>query len=241
MKTDKFKSRKIAMISLFAGISIILDSKITPGFSSGVWFGWIFLISPISGIFLGPKNGFIATLISVLIGHTLVIRDTVYEYIFTLGAPIASLISGLMFRGKWNKVFILYTFLLLSYIFSPLFSVLPIWGMWDCYLAYMTLLFLGIGNKLRIFNYVDYLRTRIMFATFIGLEADILYRIFILVPCNAYIYFYGFTPEVLAMIWSMSAPLITPIKVALSILLSIFIVPSIYDIIRQQKIYDMDD
>jgi hypothetical protein len=64
-------------------------------------------------------------------------------------------------------------------------------------------------------------------ATFSGLEADILFRIFILIPCNGYSIFYGLTPEVLKAIWTVPAPLITPFKVILSTIFSVILVPKL--------------
>jgi thiamine transporter ThiT len=78
-KILKTKSQRIALIAMFSVISIVLDSIITPGFSAGVWFGWIFIMSPVNGLLLGPIDGFITTLLSVMIGHTVVFRESVYE------------------------------------------------------------------------------------------------------------------------------------------------------------------
>jgi hypothetical protein len=64
-------------------------------------------------------------------------------------------------------------------------------------------------------------------ATFTGLEADILFRILVLIPCNGYSVFYSLTPEVLKAIWAVSAPLITPFKVVLSTIISVLLVPRI--------------
>ena len=91
----KINSKILSQIALFAALEVACDIVITPSFSAGIWFGWIFIISPIAGIALGPYNGFISTLIGVMIGHTIIPRETIFEFIFTLGAPIGSMISGL--------------------------------------------------------------------------------------------------------------------------------------------------
>jgi hypothetical protein len=56
----------------------------------------------------------------------------------------------------------------------------------------------------------------------IGLEADILFRIFLLVPCQTYWVFYGWTPAQLQLIW-LAAGIITPVKVALAAVATIML------------------
>lgn len=229
-KILKTKSQRIATIAMFSVISVVLDSVITPGFSAGVWFGWIFIMSPLNGILLGPIDGFITTLLSVLIGHTLVFRESVYEYIFTLGAPIASLITGLIIKQRKNPVTIYFILLLGAYFITPISRELPLWGMWDVYLTLILLLiwtFSELGLKL-----LNTQRNLLAFATLVGLEADILFRIFILIPCQGYSIFYGLTPEVLVAIWAVPAPLITPIKVILSIIFTVLVVPRLSEQIK---------
>jgi hypothetical protein len=240
LKATGAKTRRIALISLFAVLSTVLDSIVAPGLSSGVWYGWVFVMSPITGILLGPKDGFIATLISVMVGHSLVFRETVYEYIFTIGAPVGSLISGLVFRGDRGKVLIYYTFMLSSYFITQVSRSLPLWGMWDVYFAYIVLWVVVVLDGVRMPGFE--VKTRNLFAlcAFLGLEADILFRIFVLVPCRAYEHFYSLTPEALALLWAVPAPLITPIKVALSVLVAATIGPPIMGILKESGLFPLD-
>jgi len=228
----KINTRELSLIAVFAALSVVCDAVVTPGFSAGVWYGWVFMISPITGIILGPYNGFLSTLIGAVIGHSLVSRETVYEFVFTLGAPTCSLVSGFVFKGSWKRVFAYYTVLLASYFLTPLSRQLPIWGMWDCYLAYFILIAMGI---LLTFRGSEEIKGRLLFAlsAFLGLEADILLRIFILVPCQAYHFFYGLTPETLVALWAVPAPLITPFKVLLSTFFTTLIGPRITRILRE--------
>jgi hypothetical protein len=235
VKTGMKRSQRIALIAVFATITTVLDTILTPGFSSGVWYGWVFVMSPINGIILGPRYGFITTLISVLAGHTIVFRDSIYEYIFTIGAPIGALISGLIFKGKNRLVLGYYALLLCSFFLNPVGRSLPFWGMWDVYVAFVILLgmFLfeyRIGN---IFGSSPRLAATL--GTLIGLEADILFRIFVLVPLGGYEIFYGLTQELLAVIWALPAPLITPLKVCIALLISSTLVPSILKYLKTEK------
>jgi hypothetical protein len=236
MNLNKLDSRRISLIVLFAVISIVLDSMVTPGFSSGIWFGWIFLMSPISGIVLGPRDGFLATLISVLIGHSLVFRESIFEFVFTIGAPIGSAITGMVFRVERIKILVYYTALLTAYFLTPVTRQLPLWGMWDVYLTYILLLVMIIFKRRR----VDIMRNpkiAVIVSTFLGLESDILFRIFVLIPGRGYNIFYGFTTEMLVMIWSIPAPIITPIKVIISIFLATLLIPSIFRTLKANGLH----
>ena len=208
----KISTRSLSLIAIFAALGIVCDSIVTPSFSAGIWYGWIFMISPLAGIILGPYNGFISTLIAVMIGHSLIPRETAYEFVFTFGAPIGSMVSGFIFRGEWKKVFALYTIMLASYFATPISWQLPIWGIWDCLTAYILLIILGFIISTRG---VKEIRQVSPFAVsaFLGLEADVLFRIFVFIPCRTYYFFYGLPPEALVAIWTAPAPVITPFKV----------------------------
>ena len=224
-KLLKTKSKRVATIAMFSVLSVVLDSIITPGFSAGVWFGWIFLMSPINGIILGPIDGFITTLLSVMIGHTVVFRESIFEYIFTLGAPIASLISGLVYKQRKRHIILYFIILLGSYFLSPISRKLPIWGMWDVYFTILIIIIWSLReHKSKFFNNQ---RNHLALASLVGLEADILFRIFILIPCQGYSIFYGLTPEVLVAIWTIPAPLITPLKVTISTIFTVILVPKL--------------
>jgi len=228
----KSRTRELSLIVTFAALGVICDSIVTPGFSAGVWFGWIFVISPLAGIVLGPLNGFISTLIAVMMGHWLVPRETIYEFIFTLGAPVGSTISGFVFKWKWKKVFAYYTFMLLAYFASPVSWNLPIWGMWDCYVAYIILIAMCILTVIRGPDDIKRI-SPFTLSAFIGLEADVLFRIFVFMPCQTYYFFYGLPPEALTAIWAGPAPIITPFKVLLSTFIISLIGPQVMHILKE--------
>ena len=213
-----------------------MDAVVTPGFSSGVWYGWAFVMSPINGMVLGAGDGFTATLISVLLGHTLTPRDSVYEYIFTLGAPLGSMISGMVFRGRrlWPAAY--YAALLGAYAMSPVARSLPLWGMWDVFLAFALLLGVTIFKVGAGETRGSRLRVETALAALIGLEADVLYRVFVLVPLRGYELFYGLTPELLAAIWAVPAPIITPVKVGAALLVSALLVPPVLKIVGDSSL-----
>ena len=97
------RSQLITLITVFATVSIVCDPIVDlPQLASGVWYGWIFLIEPIALIVLGPYAGFLSTLIVVMVGHSIYLRSEtpVYEYIFSLGAPLGTMFSGLIYRMR---------------------------------------------------------------------------------------------------------------------------------------------
>jgi hypothetical protein len=229
------RSRRVALIGVFAAITTVLDTILTPGFSSGVWYGWVFVITPINGIILGPIDGFITTLISVLAGHTLVFRESIYEYIFTLGAPIGALITGLVFKGENRLALGYYALLLGGYFLSPIGRSLPLWGMWDVYVAFAILLGMTLFGR-RLGEMIgSNSRTLAALGALIGLEADVLFRIFVFVPLRGYEFFYGFTKEILAMIWAVPAPLITPLKVGVALFISTILAPLILKFLETEN------
>jgi hypothetical protein len=231
----RIEGRTLSLIAVFAALGVVCDGVVTLGFSGGVWFGWIFLISPIAGIVLGPYNGFVSTLIAVMIGHSLFPRETVYEFIFTIGAPVGSMMSGFAFNGQLKRLFVFYTVMLGTYFATPVAKHLPIWGMWDCYLAYAILIVLWVILSIRGSDEIRWL-SPFAVSAFLGLEADVLLRIFILVPCQGYRFFFGWTPELLTTIWTVPAPLITPFKVLLSTFTVTLIGPQIKHILGNSNI-----
>ncbi|MFW6117557.1 MAG: hypothetical protein ACOC6G_03135 [Thermoproteota archaeon] len=228
-----FESKSWSLIAVFAALTVVCDALVTTGFSAGVWFGWSFLISPLAGIVLGPYRGFISTLIGVMTGHLLIPRGA-YEFIFTLGAPVCSMMAGFMFGGKWRRVLIYYTGLLAIYFLTPISRQLPLWGMWDCYVAYGLLITVGIISTIKGSKVTSRIPP-LAVSAFLGLEADVLLRIFILVPMQAYRLFYGLTPEALAAIWAAPAPVLTPFKVLLSTFLSTLMGPQILDFLKKYE------
>ena len=236
------KSQFLAVVALFAAINIVFDSLMgLPELSSGVWYSWIFIVEPINGIVLGPFAGFLSSLIGVMIGHSIYFRD-VYEFLFTLGAPIGAMVAGFLFRGEWKPVLTYYTALLGFYFLTPIAWQLPICGMWVVYLAYFILLVVVVmmtrtgswNPKSKGLLYV------IALSALIGLEADILFRIFILIPGQTYRLFYHYGAESLIPLW-VEAAAITPTKVAISILFTTTVGPPLVRVIKKTGILKDDN
>jgi hypothetical protein len=69
-------------------------------------------------------------------------------------------------------------------------------------------------------------------SAFVGLEADVLFRIFILVPMQTYSLFYGWDVEGLRAIWTLGA-ILTPLKAALATLATTIIGPPLINLVNQ--------
>ncbi len=211
------KSKKIALIAVFAAIVAVCDSiPGIPQLESGVWYSWVFMITPLVAFLLGPVCGFFSILLGVMVGHYIYFRGP-YELLFTLGAPIGAFIGSLFFRNK-NLIPLLYfSILIAAYLANPISHKLPLWGIWNVFLAFGILL---------IFSFRKNQKPRLLICTLVCLEADILFRIFLFVPLETYQIFYGFSLEVMRAIW-MAGALITPIQVGLALIFTRIAYPPI--------------
>jgi len=238
---EKLKeSSFISLIAVFAAFNIVCDSLMgTPLPFSGVWDSWIFIAEPINGIILGPYASSFSSFIGVMVGHSIIPRDS-SEFLFTLGTPIGAIISGLIFRGKWKIALIYYLALLGAYFLTPVSWQLPLWGMWDVYLAFGCLLSLiAVMRKRKGFWDTKSIGVRLIqivaLCTFIGLEADVLFRVFILIPCQTYRSIYVLDVEKLQLWWAAGA-VETSTKAALSTLINIMVTPSIIKAVRKMHL-----
>jgi len=235
----------ISLIAVFAAFNIVCDSLMGPlPDISGVWYSWIFIAEPISGIILGPFASFFSTFIGVMVGHSIYVRDSA-EFLFTLGAPIGAMISSLIFRGKWKIALAYYMALLGAFFATPVSWQLPFWGMWDVYLAFGCLLVsIVIMKKWKGFWNTKSVGVPLLYivalGTFIGLEADVLFRIFILVPCQTYKIIYALDVSMLQLWWAAGA-VETSTKAALSTLVSVMVTPPILRAVRKMGLALSED
>jgi len=238
------KSTFVSLIAIFAAFNVICDSLVSsPLPYSGVWHSWIFILEPLTGIILTPLASFFSALIGVMIGHFVNFLD-VYEFLFTLGAPIGAMISSLIFRGKWSIALIYYTALLGAFFATPVSWQLPFWGMWDVYLAFICLLITSVMVKKWKTLWNTWSSSRLIYilalSTFIGLEADVLFRIFILIPCQTYQLFYNLDVNALQGIWILGA-VETSTKAALSTIITATVGLPIITAIRKMGLNILED
>ncbi len=239
------ESSFVALIAVFAAFNIVCDSLVGPlPDISSVWRSWIFIAEPMNGILLGPEASFLSTLIGVMVGHSVYFRNS-EEFLFTIGAPIGATISSLIFRGKWKIAIIYYLVLLGAFFLTPASWQLPFWGMWDVYLAFAWLLVSVVAMK----KWKDLWNTKsdgmkllyvVALCTFVGLEADVLFRIFILVPCQTYRSIFGWDIGALQSIWTFGA-VETSIKAVSSTVISMIVTTPIIKIVQKMNLSILND
>lgn len=224
----------ISLVAVFAALNVVCDSIMgMPQLQSQVWFSWIFIATPITGIVLGPYAGFLSTLVGVMAGHSIYFRG-LEEFIFTIGAPVGVMMTGFLFRGNWKLPLTYYVVLFAAYFLTPVAWQLPLWGMWNVYLAFFSLLAtILVMAKKDLWNpdskSLFYMAP---LCTFIGLEADVLFRIFVLIPCQTYYVIYGWSADILASIWTLAA-FITPIQVAMSMTVTLAVIPPLVKVLKK--------
>ena len=145
--------------------------------------------------------------------------------------------AGLVFQKRWKPVLSFYSLLLIGYFIYPVSWTLPIIGIWDILVGFgFVVMFSILSNRnwwSKTTEKKDLLN--LVFCTVIGLESDVLTRVFILVPGQMYWLLYGMTPEVLQGLWLL-AGIITPIKV---IMATIVMVTIGYQVLKALPNYTM--
>lgn len=226
-----WSSKTIALVAVFAALNIITDSFGTLP-TSGVWSSWNFILTSLTGIILGPFSGFASSFIGVMIGHQIYFQGP-HEIIFTMGAPIGAAISAMTFKGQYKPVLIYYIALFSAYFVTPIAWQLPIWGMWDTYIAFAILVITSIFLR-KSFQDSEFQRLsfKLAIAVLVGLEADILFRIFLLIPCQGYRILFTWNVEILQTVWGGGA-IIAPLKVVLAIIATVAIGPPLIKTLRK--------
>ena len=222
---EKSGSRFVAFVSLFTAMIAVLDSiPMIPAFYTGIWGSWMFILSPLIGVLLGPYVGAVSVGMGNLVGHLLFFRGA-SEFLFMLAAPFGAGMAGLVFQQKWKPVFGVYTALLVGYIsIDPVSWQLPIWGIWDILMGYGFIMILIVLTAKNTWSESLKNSSSLLLAlsAIIGLESDILFRVFILVPGQAYRFLYDYTVEVLQALW-VGAGFITPLKVMLAVIATVIL------------------
>jgi len=204
----------ISVIALFGAIHGILVAI------PGLWRSWMIVIEPIEGMVLGPGAGFTAALIGSLVGRIVRPRPGL-DLIFGIAEPVGALAAGLMFTGRWKATFAVYAAMLAAYFIHPLGRTLPAWCLWDVYIAF-ALIFIApavLGRAMRDKADAGKLLPALALTAFIGIEADVLTRIFIFIPLGFY-KLMGITEAALPAIWVAGA-VETPIESVISVIASV--------------------
>ena len=206
----------IAVTALFGAVHAALVA--TPG----IWRSWMILIEPFEGVILGPTAGFTAALIGSIAGRIIRPRPGLFP-LFGIAEPIGASVAGLIFKGRWKTALAIYAAMLGAYFIHPLGRVLPAWCLWDIYIAF-TLIFTSpyaVKGALKERTNPKKLTLALVVASFIGIEADVLTRIFLLIPIELYKPM-GIPEAALPLIWIAGA-IETPIESIVSVIAAVII------------------
>ena len=229
MDAEARPSLLVALISTFAALHAVLAAI------PGVWRSLAVVAIPLEGVLLGPKAGFLAALIGAAGGRILRPRAGL-DPVFGIAEPVGALVSGLAFKGKQLQVFTVYGALLLAYFLHPVGRRLPAWCLWDIYIAFAAIPLTGpTARRLRQSRgNPKALMPSVVLSSFIGVEADVLVRIFMFIPLGLYSLM-GVPEEALPAIWVAGA-FETPIESAISVLASTLLLVPLLKVLEDGRI-----
>jgi hypothetical protein len=224
------QTQKIALTAIFAALHTTLSLFPGPvGFRS-----WIILITPLEGIILGPLLGFSSASIGYLLGWF--IRPRAEPIIFGIGEPVGALTAGLIAQKRWPTALLLYTGMLLTFFAYPLTTTIPLWTLWDTYVAFTCIFIFAIISRTQI---TRKLPVSLGFSALIGTEADVLTRIFILIPLSGY-QWWGIPAQLLPYIFVLGA-FQTPIEAVISVAATIIIGVPLIKALQKSKMLSLEN
>jgi len=183
----RLSTKNIAFVGVFAALHAILYFM-----SFGLWRNWAIYLEPIEGIVLGPWAGFSAALIGSIVARAIKPIDV---WMFGIVAePMGVLACGLLAKGRWRPVMVIYAFMLTAYFVHPFGRWLPLWTILDILLAFALIYPVAKMGKNLFEENVKRLPTSLILVSFIGTVTDALTRVFLLIPAGLYTFF-GWPPE----------------------------------------------
>ena len=143
---------------------------------------------PLEGIIGGPIPGGCAALIGVLVGRIAKPEFYFVENLFGIGEVVGAFAAGLLFAGRWKTVFVIYVALLIAFLLHPIARVIPLWTLWDVYVACLAVFPAAYVTK-KVFDSKPDPKTllpAIALTSFISVELDVMVRIFMLIVMGLY-------------------------------------------------------
>jgi hypothetical protein len=214
------RTRLLALVALFAALHGSLAA--VPGIwgPSEVARSFVIFVESLEGMILGPAAGFASASIGCMLGRIIRPREEGFllSVAFGMGEAVAALMAGLIFKKKWSLVLVIYSAMLAAFLADPLtWSVpLPLWTLWDTFLAFFMIVpaHLVVRRALAEGKRAERLGAAVALTTFVSTEADMLFRIFLLIPLGFYA-LYPIPVEILPVVFTLGA-VVTPLEAALS-------------------------
>jgi len=193
-------------------------------------------MEPLEGIIAGPVAGFIAGSLGS-VGGRMFKPDVIFvENLFGVGEAIGALAAGLMFKKKGAYILVAYLALLAIFLLHPLARIIPLWTLWDIYLALLA----TIPGAVFVRKYWEnpsnakMMMLAVGFTAFVSVELDTLARVFLFTVCGLY-QVYGLTVEALPAIFILGA-FQTPIEAAYTVGVAVIVGVPVLSTLRKSKL-----
>lgn len=234
------RTRLLVLVALFASLHGLLSA--VPGIwgPSEVARSFVIFVESLEGMVLGPRMGFISGSIGCILGRIVRPREEGFllGIAFGMGEPIAALVAGLMFRRKWPLAALMYAAMLGIFLADPLTlsARIPLWSLWDTILAAFLILptHIAVRSALEHRGNAKRLGPAVCMVAFVSTEADMLFRIFLLVPLRFYT-LYPIPVEALPAVFLVGA-FVTPIEALLSMAVSVILAVPVLLAIERSRV-----
>jgi len=206
------KSSQVALVAVLAALHVMLS------LFPGIWRRWSIVMIPFEGMIGGPILGGSAAIIGVLVGRLAKPEFFFVENFFGIAEAIGACAAGLLFTRRWKVVVAIYAFLLGLFLLHPLARVIPLWTLWNVYLAFLAVFPAAYFMRRLLQDRTNprVLLPAIALTTFISVELDVMVRIFMLIVLGLY-QVYPIPIELLPEIFVAGA-FTTPVEAAYTII-----------------------
>ncbi|MEM4245798.1 MAG: hypothetical protein QW390_00715 [Candidatus Bathyarchaeia archaeon] len=228
MRVKSRKSLAVGLVATLAALHTVLS------FIPGVWRRWSIVLIPLEGFIGGPIAGFGAALIGSLAGRLLKPDPVLFENLFGLAEAFGALTSGLMVKSRWKPVLAGYAGLLAAFIASPNTRSIPLWTLWDVYLAAVLVAPAALCTGRMIRGEQRFLPPSVTLLSFVAVEFDVLVRIIMFVPLGLFTLYpipISLLPEIF-----IAGAFTTPIEALYAVAVNAIISVPVLLILRRGKI-----
>ena len=143
---------------------------------------------PFEGIIAGPFLGASAAFIGVVVGRFSKPEFFFVENFFGIAEPAGAFAAGLLFTKRWKIVAAIYLLLLGVFFLHPLARLIPMWTLWDIYVAFFAIFPAAVVVRRTSQDSTDIrsLFFSLALVTFVSVELDVLIRVFMLTVLGLY-------------------------------------------------------
>lgn len=206
-------TQKLALTAVFAAFHAVLFLP------EGPWRSFVIYFIPIEGMVLGPSIGFASALIGSAIAR--LIKPSIWWVFGMIAEPIGVAAAGLLAKGRWKEIQLVYGVMLCAYFLHPYGRMLPLWTVLDLLVAFAIIYPVSRIGRWIWMEQTKKFAAALMLIAFVSTVADSMTRVFLLVPCGFY-EFFAFSYEVLAYEWFIPGAVGSYIEDSLVSVLTLF-------------------